>query len=45
MKTRLLTSTVDLCGIMHKGNCLGEKGKVVFIIERRGAKTGTCAHY
>jgi hypothetical protein len=28
--THLLTSAVDLCGITHKGNCLGEKRKVAF---------------
>jgi hypothetical protein len=29
----VLTSAVDPCGIMHKGNCLGEKRKVLLSLE------------
>jgi len=36
--THFLTSAVDLCGIIHKGNCLGEERKVVLSLKDVGRK-------
>ena len=39
----VLTSAVDLCGIMHKGNCLSEKKKSYFIRKTCGENRHVCS--